>query len=127
MRTHAQNWYSYAKTVAEKGAWDAARARGLDMAVVVPVIALGALLQPGLNVSSTHITKYLNGEVATYANASHAYVHVGDAAEAHVRVLEVPGAGARRFVCAESALHRGELCRILAELFPEYPIPTRWY
>ncbi|RLM65633.1 hypothetical protein C2845_PM16G13180 [Panicum miliaceum] len=122
---NTENWYSYAKTVAEKSAWDAARARGLDMAVVIPVIVLGALLQPGLNVSSTHITKYLNGEVATYANASHAYVHVGDAAEAHVRVLEVPGAGARRYVCAESSLHRGELCRILAELFPEYPIPTR--
>ncbi|CAN6235385.1 unnamed protein product [Urochloa humidicola] len=120
-----KNWYSYAKTVAEKSAWEAARARGLDMAVVVPVIALGEMLQPGLNVSTTHITKYLNGEVATYANAAHAYVHVGDAAEAHVRVLEVPAAGGRRYVCAESSLHRGELCRALAELFQEYPIPTR--
>jgi len=83
-------------------------------------------LELGAHLVVYFITKYLNGEVATYANASHAYVHVGDAAEAHVRVLEVPAAGARRYVCAESSLHRGELCRALAELFPEYPIPTRW-
>ncbi|KAF8715103.1 hypothetical protein HU200_027657 [Digitaria exilis] len=122
---NTKNWYSYAKTVGERSAWDAARARGLDMASVIPVIVLGEVLGPALNTSSEHITKYLNGEVATYANASHAYVHVVDAAEAHVRVLEVPGAGGRRYVCAESSLHRGELCRVLAELFPEYPIPTR--
>jgi hypothetical protein len=33
---------------------------------------------------------------------------------AHVRVLEAPGAGGRRYVCAAHTLHRGELCRILA-------------
>jgi len=40
-------------------------------------------------------------------------------------VLEAPGTGGHRYVCAERTLHRGELCRMLAQLFPEYPIPTR--
>ena len=95
------------------------------MAVVIPVVVLGELLQPGMNTSTKHILKYLTGEAKTYVNESHAYVHVVDAAEAHVRVLEAPGAGGRRYICAERTLHRGELCRILAGLFPEYPIPTR--
>ncbi|OEL26274.1 Cinnamoyl-CoA reductase 1 [Dichanthelium oligosanthes] len=109
----------------QQSAWQAARARGLDLAVVIPVVVLGELLQPSMNTSTLHILKYLTGKVKEYVNESHAYVHVKDAAEAHVRVLEAPGAGGRRYVCAERTLHRGELCRILAGLFPEYPIPTR--
>ncbi|GJM90389.1 hypothetical protein PR202_ga06666 [Eleusine coracana subsp. coracana] len=120
-----KNWCCYAKTIAERGAWEAARARGLDLAVVIPVVTLGELLQSGMNTSTLHILKYLTGEAKAYVNESHAYVHVKDAAEAHVRVLLEPGAGGRRYVCAERTLHRGELCRILAQLFPEYPIPTR--
>jgi cinnamoyl-CoA reductase len=120
-----KNWYCYAKTVAERSAWEAARARGLDLAVVIPVVVLGELLQSAMNTSSLHILKYLTGEAKAYVNESHAYVHVRDAAEAHVRVLLEPGAGGRRYVCAERTLHRGDLCRILAQLFPEYPIPTR--
>jgi cinnamoyl-CoA reductase len=123
---NSQNWYCYAKTIAEQSAWEAARARGLDLAVVIPVVVLGELMQPSMNTSTLHILKYLTGNAKEYVNASHAYVHVKDAAEAHVRVLEKPGAGGRRYVCAERTLHRGELCRILAELFPEYPIPTRY-
>jgi cinnamoyl-CoA reductase len=122
---NSQNWYCYAKTVAERSAWEAARARGLDLAVVIPVVVLGELLQSAMNTSSLHILKYLTGEAKAYVNESHAYVHVRDAAEAHVRVLLEPGAGGRRYVCAERTLHRGDLCRILAQLFPEYPIPTR--
>ncbi|KAM3228304.1 hypothetical protein ACQJBY_059771 [Aegilops geniculata] len=120
-----KNWYCYAKTIAERGAWEAARALGLDLAVVIPVVTLGELLQPSMNTSTKHILKYLTGEAKAYVNESHAYVHVKDAAEAHVRVLEAPNAGGRRYVCAERTLHRGELCRILAGLFPDYPIPTR--
>ncbi|XP_066321327.1 cinnamoyl-CoA reductase 1-like isoform X1 [Miscanthus floridulus] len=120
-----ENWYCYAKSIAEQGAWEAARARGLDLAVVIPVVVLGELLQPSMNTSTLHILKYLTGQTKEYVNKSHAYVHVKDAAEAHVRVLEAPGAGGRRYVCAERTLHRGELCRMLAGLFPEYPIPTR--
>jgi cinnamoyl-CoA reductase len=69
--------------------------------------------------------KYLTGSAKTYVNAAQAYVHVKDVAEAHVRVYEAADAHGR-YICAESTLHRGELCRILAKLFPEYPIPTKY-
>jgi len=71
-----------------------------------------------------HVMKYLTGSAKTYVNAAQAYVHVQDVAEAHVRVYEARDAHGR-YICAESTLHRGELCRILAKLFPEYPIPTK--
>ncbi|KAJ1257059.1 hypothetical protein BS78_K230500 [Paspalum vaginatum] len=119
-----QNWYCYAKTVAEQGAWEVARERGLDLVVVNPVLVLGPLLQPTVNASTDHVMKYLTGSAKTYVNAAQAYVHVKDVAEAHVRVYEAADAHGR-YICAESTLHRGELCRILTKLFPEYPIPTK--
>lgn len=119
-----ENWYCYAKTVAEQGAWEVARKRGLDLVVVNPVLVLGPLLQPTVNASTDHVMKYLTGSAKTYVNAAQAYVHVKDVAEAHVRVYEAAHAHGR-YICAESTLHRGELCRILAKLFPEYPIPTK--
>ncbi|KAL6600377.1 hypothetical protein ACP70R_022511 [Stipagrostis hirtigluma subsp. patula] len=119
-----ENWYCYAKTVAEQDAWEVARKRGLDLVVVNPVLVLGPLLQPTVNASTDHVMKYLTGSAKHYVNAAQAYVHVRDVVEAHVRVYEAPDAHGR-YICAESTLHRGELCRILAKLFPEYPIPTK--
>lgn len=118
------NWYCYAKTVAEQAAWELAEQRGVSLLVVNPVLVLGPLLQPTVNASAEHVMKYLTGSAKTYANAAQAYVHVRDVAEAHVRVYERPTARGR-YICAEgTTLHRGELCRVLAKLFPEYPVPT---
>jgi len=120
-----ENWYCYAKTVAEQDAFASARQRGIELIVVNPVLVLGPLLQPTVNASAEHVLKYLTGSAKTYVNAAQAYVHVKDVAEAHVRVYEAPAARGR-YICAEgTTLHRGELCRVLAKLFPEYPVPTR--
>nr|XP_010910039.1 cinnamoyl-CoA reductase 1 [Elaeis guineensis] len=119
-----KNWYCYGKTVAEQDAWEVARERGVDLVVVNPVLVLGPLLQPNINASVAHITKYLTGSAKTYINAAQAYVHVRDVAEAHIKVYEAPDAKGR-YICAESTLHRGEVVRILAKLFPEYPITNK--
>nr|CAB3482657.1 unnamed protein product [Digitaria exilis] len=58
-----------------------------------------------------------------YCKNTKSYVHVKDVAEAHARVYEEPTA-CGRYLCAGRTLHRGEVCRILAKLFPEYPVPT---
>jgi cinnamoyl-CoA reductase len=120
---NAQNWYCYAKTVAEQAAWEIAKQRQLDLVVLNPSLVLGPLLQPSVNASTRHILKYLDGSVRTYADAVQAYVHVQDVADAHVRVYEEPGA-CGRYLCAGRTMHRGEVCRILAKMFPEYPVPT---
>nr|CAD1840180.1 unnamed protein product [Ananas comosus var. bracteatus] len=121
---NTKNWYCYGKTAAERGAWDAAAEQGVDMVAVNPVVVVGPLLQPTVNASTAHVAKYLTGSARTYVNAAQAYVHVRDVAEAHVRVYESPGARGR-YLCAESTLHRGELCRILTKLFPEYSVTNR--
>ena len=119
-----QNLYCYGKTVAEQDAWDVARKKGVDLVVVNPVLVIGPLLQPTVNASSMHILKYLNGAVKTYANAVQGYVHVRDVALAHIVVFETPSASGR-YICSERMLHRREVVEILANFFPEYPIPTK--
>nr|CAB3481078.1 unnamed protein product [Digitaria exilis] len=119
-----RNWYCVGKAVAEQAAWDAARQRGVDLVVVNPVLVVGPLLQPTVNASIAHIIKYLDGSARTFANAVQAYVDVRDVADAHLRVFESPTASGRH-LCAERVLHREDVVRILAKLFPEYPVPTR--
>ncbi|KAJ0074921.1 hypothetical protein Patl1_34741 [Pistacia atlantica] len=121
---NTKNWYCYGKTVAEQVAWEETKKRGVDLVVVNPSLVLGPLLQPTINASIIHILKYLTGSAKTYANSVQAYVHVKDVAFAHVLVYETPAASGR-YLCAESMLHRGEVVEILANLFPEYPIPTK--
>nr|CAB3480585.1 unnamed protein product [Digitaria exilis] len=120
---NTKNWYCYAKTVAEQAAWELAKQRQLDLVVVNPSLVLGPLLQPSVNASTWHILKYLDGSVQTYTDAVQAYVHVKDVADAHACIYEEPTL-CGRYLCAGRTLHRGEVCRILAKLFPEYPVPT---
>ncbi|KAL9462929.1 hypothetical protein AB3S75_000856 [Citrus x aurantiifolia] len=123
---NTKNWYCYAKTVAEKAAWEEAKARGLDLVVVNPMLVIGTLLQPTVNASIIHILKYLTGSVKTYANSVQGYVDVRDVALAHILVYETPSASGR-YICADSdsIIHRGEVVEILTKFFPEYPIPTK--
>lgn len=110
--------------MAEQAARELAKQRRLDLVVVNPSLVLGPMLQQAVNASTWHILKYLDGSVQTYADAAQAYVHVTDVAAAHATVYEAPHASGR-YLCAGSTLHRGEVCRILAKLFPGYPVPTR--
>eukprot|EP01018_Ginkgo_biloba_P000111 Gb_05658 [translate_table: standard] len=119
-----KNWYCYAKTVAEKEAWEYAKERNLDLVVVNPSLVLGPLLQSAMNASTAHIMKYLTGSAKTYANLTQAYVDVRDVAKAHILVYETPSASGR-YLCAETNLHRGDLVDMLAKIFPHYPLPTK--
>lgn len=119
-----KNWYCYGKTVAEKEAWKLSRERGVNLVVVIPVLLLGPLIQPTINASTLHILKYLTGSAKTYTNAVQAYAHVKDAAEAHILVYENQDTSGR-YLCGESCLHRADVVHTLAQLFPQYPIPTK--
>ncbi|CAA7407305.1 unnamed protein product [Spirodela intermedia] len=120
-----KNWYCYGKAVAEQEAWRYAEEKNIELAVVIPVLVMGPLLQPNINASTVHVLKYLTGSAKTYANSVQAYVDVRDVAAAHVLVYEAPSAQGRRFLCAESVLHRGEVVDILDNVFPGYPVPTK--
>lgn len=118
------NWYCYGKMVAEQAAWDHAKKKNVDLVVLNPCLVLGPLLQSTMNASTVHILKYLKGSVKTYANLVQAYVDVRDVADSCILLYETPWANGR-YLCAESVAHRGDVCDLLADLFPQYPIPRK--
>ncbi|CAA6666882.1 unnamed protein product [Spirodela intermedia] len=118
------NWYCYAKMMAEQAAWEIAEERGLNLMVVVPPVTFGPMLQPMLNDSGLHLAKYLSGRKKAFPNAVQGYVHVKDIAAAHILVYETPSAGGR-YLCIAEVLHRADLIGLLNEMFPQYPITNR--
>lgn len=110
--------------MAEKTAFELAKERGMELVVVNPVMVLGPLLQPTMNATTNHILKYLKGTAKAYPNAVQAYVDVRDVAFSHILLYETRSASGR-YLCVDSVLHRGRLLQMLAQLFPQYPIPTQ--
>ncbi|KAG2609335.1 hypothetical protein PVAP13_4KG323958 [Panicum virgatum] len=106
------NLYCCAKMMAEITATEEAAARGLQLAVVLPCMTMGPMLQQTLNFSSNHVARYLMGTKRTYPNAVAAYVDVRDVARAHVLAYERPDARGR-YLCIGTVLHRAQLIAML--------------
>jgi cinnamoyl-CoA reductase len=122
---YVQNLYCCAKMMAEITATEEAAKRGLELAVVVPSMTMGPMLQPALNFSSSHVARYLTGAKPTYPNAVAAYTDVRDVARAHVLAYERPDARGR-YLCIGAVLHRAHFLKLLKELFPQYPVTARY-
>ncbi|KAL6847136.1 hypothetical protein ACP4OV_022989 [Aristida adscensionis] len=119
-----QNWYCYAKTVAERTAMEEASKRGIPLLVVIPSVTTGEMLQSTPNVSVSMVAKYLMGAKKVYPNAVAAYVDVQDVARAHVLVYEDQRAQGR-YLCIADVVHRAEFVRIIRDLFPHYPVTSK--
>ncbi|KQK01290.1 hypothetical protein BRADI_3g54950v3 [Brachypodium distachyon] len=120
------NLYCCAKMMAEITATEEAARRGLELAVVVPSMTMGPMLQQQLNFSSGHVARYLTGAKAAYPDAVAAYVDVRDVARAHVLAYErAAAANGQRFLCIGAVLHRASFLQLLKELFPQFPVTAK--
>jgi hypothetical protein len=119
-----QNWYCYAKMVAEKTAMEEASKRGIQLLIVVPPGTIGRMLQPTLNLSLSIVATYMKGTKKAYSNAVGAYVDVRDVALAHILVFEDVSTHGR-YLCIGHMLHQSEFLQMMRDLFPQYPITTK--
>ncbi|CAD6249024.1 unnamed protein product [Miscanthus lutarioriparius] len=119
-----ENLYCCAKMMAEITATEEAAERGLQLAVVLPCMTMGPMLQQTLNFSTNHVARYLMGTKRSIPNAVAAYVDVRDVARAHVLAYERPSA-CGRYLCIGTVLHRAELVAMLRDLFPQYPVTAK--
>jgi len=62
-----QNWYCYAKTIAEKTAMEEASKRGIQLLIVVPSVTIYRMLQPTLNLTLSGVATYMKGTKKTYS------------------------------------------------------------
>lgn len=104
MHVELQNYYCFAKTVAEKTAMEEASKRGIHLVAVVPSLTLGEMLQPTLNLGIyVLIVTNMKGTKKAYTNTVAGFVDVQDVARAHVL----------------------EFIQMMRDLFPQYPITTK--
>ncbi|GAB2229259.1 hypothetical protein Droror1_Dr00023397 [Drosera rotundifolia] len=116
-------WYPLAKTLAEEAAWKFVREKGIDLVIVNPSAALGPLLQPTLNESSTLILNLING-TKTYPNMVFGWINVKDVSNAHIKAFEDPSANGR-YCLVERVAHFSEIVKILHELYPNLQLPDK--
>ncbi|CAL1368785.1 unnamed protein product [Linum trigynum] len=116
-------WYPLSKTLAEKAAWEFAKEKGLDVVVVNPGTVMGPAIPPTLNASMLMILRLLQGCTETYENFFMGSVHFKDVALAHIMLYENPSA-AGRHLCVEAISHYGDFVAKVAELYPEYNVPS---
>ncbi|KAM7259206.1 hypothetical protein ACFE04_014947 [Oxalis oulophora] len=118
-----QLWYPLSKTEAEKAAWKFAKENGLDVVVVNPGTVMGPNISPALNASMVMLLRLLQGCSETYENFFMGSVHFKDVALAHITVYENTSATGRH-LCVEAISHYGDFAAKVAELYPEYNVPS---
>merc|ERR1719285_1318945 len=111
-------WYTVAKTLAEKAAWDFAKEKGLDLVAINPGTALGPILPPDMNASMAMIIHLLNGSNEEYRHFFMGCAHVRDIAKAQILLYETPSASGRH-LCVESIAHWSDFAELTAKLYPE--------
>ena len=116
-------WYTLSKTLAEKAAWEFAKENGFDVVVVNPGTVMGPVIPPTLNASMLTLLRLLQGCTETYENIFMGSVHFKDVALAHILVYENPSASGRH-LCVEAISHYGDFAAKVAELYPEYNVPS---
>ncbi|XP_071703714.1 tetraketide alpha-pyrone reductase 2-like [Rutidosis leptorrhynchoides] len=113
-------WYAYAKTLAEKEAWNVAKENGIDLVVVNPSFVVGPLLAPRPTSTLQMILACVTGAIKEYANTTIGFVHIDDVVAAHIIAMEKKEA-AGRLVCSNTVAHFSEVIQMMKSKYPSYP------
>ncbi|QOV40045.1 NAD-dependent epimerase/dehydratase family protein [Streptomyces ferrugineus] len=119
--TVENNPYHYAKTVAERAAWEAEAAQGRwRMVSVNPGLILGPSLTPASESGSLFLLQELFRGYFFYGAPDFSFttVDVRDVADAHIAAAENPDAKGRYIVAAETMTSFHEMSRILRTRHP---------
>jgi dihydroflavonol-4-reductase len=95
--------YAKSKTLAERAAWDAAEAGGMELTVINPGAVFGPSLGAKLDGQSVALmTAMIGGKLPMIPDLSMGMVDVRDAARLHVKAMTAEGAAGKRFIAASA-------------------------
>ncbi|KAL3681254.1 hypothetical protein R1sor_024210 [Riccia sorocarpa] len=119
-------WYMLSKIQAEQAAWDfMKKEKNFDLVVLNPAVVLGPTVgDTPLNSSCEMILHFVDGTVKEYPYFTFGFVHVKDAALAHILVYETPSAQGR-YCLVDSAMHASKLMDLLKVMCPTSPVPSK--
>ncbi|WP_031481583.1 NAD-dependent epimerase/dehydratase family protein [Streptomyces bicolor] len=122
--TVENNPYHYAKTVAERAAWDAEAAQGRwRMVSVNPGLILGPSLTPASESGSLFLLEELFKGYFFYGAPDFSFttVDVREVADAHITAAENPDAKGRYILAAPTMTSFHDMARILRTRYPRDP------
>ena len=115
--------YSYAKTEAEKRAWEYAKSVDLNLVVVNPTAVIGPYFHR--HTPSTFLfEKILKGELKQLPPQTFGYVDVRDVALGHILAYENDNAEGRHILCTQ-CVDGFELMDMIEEVDPEIKVPRK--
>ncbi len=119
--------YYNSKTLAERDAWDFARASGLELTVINPGLILGPMMERDFSPSVEVVRRLLAGAYPGTPRIAFPIADVRDVAEAHIRAMLEPAAAGERFIVSGPSLWFREIAAILRQAHPELArkIPRR--
>ena len=120
--------YSYSKVLAEKAAWDIAKAQDrYDLIVINPAFVLGpSLLDDADGVSNRFIVQSADGTFKSgVPDLAFGVVDVRDVAEAHLRAAYTESANGRHILCNEGRSILSMTNDLRERFGDEYPFPKK--
>lgn len=100
--------YTKSKAIAERAAWDfgAGEGRGMEIAVINPVVIFGPALTSDLSASTLLIKRMLDGRVPGLPRLMIGGVDARDVADLHLLAMTSPRASGHRFLCTSGEFMR---------------------
>lgn len=125
--THLPSTTAYAKskTLAERAAWEIAKARGLKLTTINPGLVVGPPLDEHYGASLGLVERILKGRDPMLPSIGFPLVDVRDVAEMHLRALQRPETTGRRYIAAAGSMAMVDMGRTLKAAYPTRRIPTR--
>ena len=115
--------YSYAKTEAERRAWEYAKEVDMNLVVINPTAVIGPYFHRHTP-STILFDKLLKGELSVLPPQTFGYVDVIDVALGHLKAYENDNAEGRHILCTK-CLDGFELMDLIQELEPELKLPSK--
>ena len=117
--------YAKSKTLAERAAWEIAKARGLKLTTINPGLVLGPPLDEHYGSSLALVERFLKGKDPMLPPMGLPVVDVRDVAEMHLRALQRPETEGRRYLASSGSMAFVDMGRTLKAAYPTRRIPTR--
>ena len=124
------NGYRASKTFAEMAAWDFVEKEkpNFDICTMNPPMVFGPIVHhlnslSALNTSNERFRDLIQGKFKNQdipPTGIHIWIDVRDLAEAHVKGMEVPEAGGKRFFATAGYFSNKQIVDIIRKNFPEY-------
>ncbi|MCX7287471.1 MAG: aldehyde reductase [Rhodobacterales bacterium] len=117
--------YAKSKTLAERAAWDIAKAMGLQLTTINPGLVLGPPLDGHYGSSLGLVERIMLGRDPAMPDLGFVAVDVRDVAEMHLRALLRPETAGKRYLAVAGSLSMIDMGQSLKAAYPTRRIPTR--